>query len=143
MNLSRFRANPHGIAGEQFGSEIVLINLIKGNYYNITENSAVFIWNILQQHPAGLPQLSEAMTVHFDVDLTTATQTAEAFLQQLLAEDLIVETGETAGEIAPMIPDKKQPFSAPKLVVFDDMQDLIVLDPVHDVDAQKGWPFKK
>ncbi|WP_428658053.1 PqqD family protein [Runella sp.] len=143
MSLSYFKANPHGIAGEQFGNEIVLINLIKGNYYNITESSAVFIWNILQQYPISLPQLSQALTIQFDVDLTTATQTAEVFLRQLLSEDLIVETAENIEEFTPMIPDKKQPFNAPKLVVFDDMQDLIVLDPVHDVDAQKGWPFKK
>jgi hypothetical protein len=28
----------------------------------------------------------------------------------------------------------------PKVVVFDDLADLILADPVHDADEQVGWP---
>ena len=31
-------------------------------------------------------------------------------------------------------------FSAPVVETFADLQDLIVLDPVHEVDATAGWP---
>jgi hypothetical protein len=27
-----------------------------------------------------------------------------------------------------------------ELQVYDDMQDLIMLDPVHDVEITEGWP---
>ena len=33
----------------------------------------------------------------------------------------------------------RAPFVAPELKRYADMQDLLLLDPVHDVD-EKGWP---
>ena len=36
-------------------------------------------------------------------------------------------------------PSKKKAFAKPKLSKFGDMQDLLLLDPIHDVD-QQGWP---
>ena len=33
----------------------------------------------------------------------------------------------------------KLPFVAPKLETYTDMQDIILLDPVHKVDS-RGWP---
>jgi len=30
----------------------------------------------------------------------------------------------------------------PKIEIFSDMQDILLLDPVHDVD-QSGWPILK
>ena len=34
----------------------------------------------------------------------------------------------------------RQPWSAPVLETFTDMQDLILLDPVHEVEPTRGWP---
>jgi len=34
-------------------------------------------------------------------------------------------------------------FTNPTLEIYDDLQAMIMLDPVHDVDIQKGWPHKK
>ena len=31
---------------------------------------------------------------------------------------------------------------APKLTVYEDMQDLLLLDPIHDVD-ETGWPARR
>ena len=41
---------------------------------------------------------------------------------------------------SPSIP--RAPFHPPVLNVFSDMQDLLLLDPIHDVDAT-GWPMPK
>jgi hypothetical protein len=34
------------------------------------------------------------------------------------------------------------PFTPPALTKFTDMQDLLLLDPIHDVGSG-GWPAKK
>jgi len=31
-------------------------------------------------------------------------------------------------------------YERPDVQVFDDLADLILLDPVHDVNEQFGWP---
>jgi hypothetical protein len=33
-------------------------------------------------------------------------------------------------------------WSSPVLSIYDDMQDLLLLDPIHDVD-ESGWPAIK
>jgi hypothetical protein len=34
------------------------------------------------------------------------------------------------------------PFEPPILERFDDMQELLLLDPVHEVSDEEGWPAR-
>ena len=36
----------------------------------------------------------------------------------------------------------KSAFLPPEIDIFSDMQDILLLDPVHDVD-ESGWPILK
>jgi hypothetical protein len=40
---------------------------------------------------------------------------------------------------APAAPAAGAVFAPPRLEVFDDLQDLFLVDPIHDVD-EAGWP---
>jgi hypothetical protein len=33
----------------------------------------------------------------------------------------------------------KKPFTDPVIEIYTDLQDLLLLDPIHDVD-DRGWP---
>jgi hypothetical protein len=33
-------------------------------------------------------------------------------------------------------------YVEPEIVEFDDMQEMLLLDPIHEV-KDKGWPYKK
>ena len=46
--------------------------------------------------------------------------------------------GEPAAS-APVEATERAPFVTPRLERYTDMQDIILLDPVHKVDSQ-GWP---
>jgi hypothetical protein len=39
-------------------------------------------------------------------------------------------------------PAERATFIAPVLAVYTDMQDLLLLDPIHDVD-EIGWPTRR
>ena len=41
---------------------------------------------------------------------------------------------------APELPTTGGPLPEPRLEKFDDMQQLILLDPVHEIDETAGWP---
>jgi len=51
---------------------------------------------------------------------------------------------EENGSSAPVeaAPRAKEPFERPVLEKFTDVQELLALDPVHDVDGS-GWPRPK
>ena len=34
-------------------------------------------------------------------------------------------------------------FVAPTLERYEDIADIIAMDPVHDIDTTKGWPHRK
>ena len=38
--------------------------------------------------------------------------------------------------------DADQDYQTPVIEVFDDLAELIMIDPLHEVDAERGWPVK-
>jgi hypothetical protein len=78
---------------------------------------------------------------------TAAERMAEhvhAFLSSLRDNDLVV-IARSVGEIvtgAREVAAHKEAiagFEAPELVAYTDMQELLLLDPIHEVD-ERGWP---
>lgn len=61
------------------------------------------------------------------------------FLGDLAAENLISAAEGSAPLLAPSDDDGAAEFPAPRLERYTDMQDLLLLDPIHDVD-ERGWP---
>ena len=62
------------------------------------------------------------------------------FLDALIDADLVVEVDAPAGPT----PDDAAPwpdaFAEPELEHFDDIADIMTMDPVHEVDLNRGWP---
>ena len=67
------------------------------------------------------------------------------FLDELAQETLIVPGPTGESNTAPSRPETTEkdtevrPFQPPVLQKFRDMQDLLLMDPIHDVD-EAGWP---
>jgi hypothetical protein len=64
------------------------------------------------------------------------------FLEELVVEKLLIPV-DTDGEARAPNTEAvvtRAPFDAPVLEKYTDMQDLVLLDPVHDFDAAEGWP---
>ena len=75
----------------------------------------------------------------------SATEAVSGLLEELTTASLIVPAPETnsngAGPAAngagPAKPQAQ--YAAPKLSTYTDMQELLLLDPIHEVD-ESGWP---
>ena len=68
----------------------------------------------------------------------------KAFVQDLLDKEIFVET-EGAGEDAPALFEDQALADGFLLEVseYAEAQDLILADPIHDVDVDMGWPIMK
>ena len=67
-------------------------------------------------------------------------------ISELLEEELIVPCTDL-GSVAPvesevLSREGRTEFQRPVLRKFTDMQELLILDPIHEVD-EAGWPNKK
>jgi hypothetical protein len=130
------RINTPQISHQTIDGEVVAINLENGCYYSLLDLSAS-IWHQLAggvSRAAILDAVTRAYPSHPD-----ASEQVSTFIDQLLADGLVVEEGaEAVAAPAVALPDA---FTAPKLEKFTDMQELLMLDPIHEVDSM-GWPHK-
>ncbi len=142
----RFRINTPKTSHETIDGETVIINLDSGNYYSLIGVGAD-VWRFIESG-ATVGEIIEVINhqyegAHIENDINR-------FIAELQEEDLIVHDKErrpeSNGEINTQIEietGKKRPiFEAPILNKYTDMQDLLLLDPIHEVD-ETGWPTPK
>lgn len=138
---TRYRINTPQIVHEAIDNEVVIVDFETGNYYSLEDVGAV-VWTTLAAG-ADSAAIVQQIDAHYDcADADLASITSE-FLGELVEQGLIVPMAASDDSISlPKLNGAsavKSPFSAPKLNRYTDMQDLLLLDPIHDVD-ETGWP---
>lgn len=134
--------SPNVIA-EVLDDEVVMIDLLHGIYYNVKGSGAV-AWRCVVAG-ANTDQICQVLAGGAEVDPEMATAVG-AFVAQLVSEGLVTEvtdsTTEVEGVSLPVV-DPATTFDPPVLERFDDMANVLLADPIHDVDPDKGWPSKQ
>ena len=137
----RFSIFDNNIISDVFGDEVVLVNLETGVYFSLRA-SATQVW-IRLQNSCSIDEIVAELASMYEVDGSVLAQDSNNFIAQLLEKQLLkvnpsgekisIEANQNSGKIA---------YVAPVLEVFSDMQEILLLDPVHDVD-KAGWPVSK
>jgi len=137
-----FRVNAPRVIFENIDGELILVHMEKGAYFTTNEVGAL-LWGLIE----GRATAAEMVTVlhtEYDVSRADAEAALGAFLERLTGEDL-VSLEDPGVERTPPRRDAvtaRRPFQAPALQSYRDMQDMLALDPIHDVEAA-GWPVPK
>lgn len=122
---------------EELDGELVAINLDTGIYFSIKDDG-VTIWNDLV---AGHSVQALQALVADNEALVAGIMT---FVRELVENGLMRET---VGPLSPTSPAATAAVASamqmPELESFGDMQSLLLLDPVHEVDGDAGWPQVK
>lgn len=132
-------ATPEVVA-EDFGAEIVVLNLADGRYFSL-RGVAAALWRDAQAGYA--PGALSAAAGSVDPALGDAV---DAFFTELLKAGLIRECGTVAdqrGGGAASVGELLRERQAPVFEAFDDMAELILSDPIHDVEEDIGWPVRR
>ncbi len=146
---SRFKINVPKIVHETIDGEAVILNLDKGNYYSL-DGIGVEIWGFIENN-ANLGSITERIRNNYHGDQGGIEVTINKFVSELIEEDLVVLDNENItendesphGQVQTGLKETKPDFEAPKLNKYTDMQDLLLLDPIHDVDETEGWPTRQ
>jgi hypothetical protein len=128
-------ASPN-IVWQAFDEESVVINLESGIYYSLNPSGAL-IWGLLE---SGASPAEAAARVLQSGAPPEADGQVLGFCEKLLQEGLIAPAAngaapKTASTQTPL------PWAPPSVSIYTDMQDLFLLDPIHDVD-EAGWPSR-
>ena len=145
MSNQRFRVNTPTVTHETIDGEAVIINLDSGNYYSLVEAGS-FIWGLIEKGASAREVQNVVLQTYQGSDADIDRGVEELFVQ-LQQENLIVPVnGDGSFDLTPLdqvVPSnnnhEKPSFKTPSLHKYSDMQELLLLDPIHDVD-EAGWP---
>jgi hypothetical protein len=126
---------------ERIEGEIIVIDLSTGSYYSLRDVGAA-IWTELERGAAE-DEIVVALERRYEASSEEIDAAVRRLVKELAVEGLIESTSAngdgTADTPSSEGNESRKAFSAPVLEKHTDMQDLILLDPVHEVDA-RGWP---
>ena len=137
-----YRVNSPRVIFENIDGELILVHMERGAYYTTDEVGAV-LWGLIESR-CSVAEMCDALRSRYDADSGVIEDAISMFLARLVEEDLVCNGGSSSAgpkpEGAPV--GEKRPFRPPTLQSYRDMQDMLSLDPIHDVEAA-GWPVPK
>jgi hypothetical protein len=92
----------------------------------------------------GVDEVAEAMGAGTG-ELENVRRLVANFTTQLLAESVLIPR-QSSPQSAPQIHLNRNAavaFGPPELTKFEDLREILLLDPVHQVDPQSGWPNRQ
>jgi len=146
--LSRFVINHPKVIHETIEGETVLVNLDSGTYYSL-DGIGAEVWALVERG-APVGGIIEWVASRYEGTRVDIEKALFLLMEELQREALIV-TDETreSGDLADYDGSgtveaglHTATFVPPVLHKYTDMQDLLLLDPIHDVD-EAGWPSHK
>src|SRR3954453_3365588 len=134
----RFRLNSPQVVAETIEDEAIVVNLTTGTYYSVKGDS-ILLWNAIVGG-ASVDEIAEVAAELTEESRQTAAAAVDGFCESLVREGLVVERDagdDTAAKVD--LSGGGRGMLEPTFETYADMQDLILLDPVHEVD-ERGWP---
>jgi len=130
------------VVAEDFGGEVVVLNLANGRYFSLLGVSAD-IWRDLARGHKPRDLIDYAAAARASLGEAVA-----ALISGLISEGLVRPLTDSEGRASPMEAASAAAAllaceEVPPMESFDDMAELILADPIHDVDEDIGWPVKR
>jgi hypothetical protein len=138
----KFRLNSPDVVQEELEGEVIVVHLVSGSYYSLTKSGADVWKRLVAGHAAGA--IVDHLTEITDGTRPIIGPTVDQFVADLVDEQLLVPAapeieGLPIAAAAPLA--ERTPFEAPRFEKFTDMQELLLVDPIHEV-AEAGWPLQ-
>jgi hypothetical protein len=141
--MAIYEVNRPMVSAELFDGETVIIHFDTGNYYSLDAFGSI-VWQAIEQR-LDLDTLTEILKNHLATSEETVSARVEKTVRELIKEEL-VRPGTTSADSDPAekldlssLEPGKLSDDAGALVKFDDLQEMLLMDPIHDVD-EAGWP---
>lgn len=134
---SVYRINFPDVISEAMELEQVVIDLKSGCYYNMNE-FATEIWRRIE-FGYNTEEIIQELTNSSQQMKEDSVLLIKEFIKKLEEEQLIVVTEIDANKKTKKIPSSNLKFGLPSYQKFDDMQEMLLLDPIHEV-SEAGWP---
>jgi len=141
----RFRINTPTVVHETIDDEVVIIDFDTGAYFSLGPVGAR-VWRGIDKCDCA-QEIAAAIRREFACADADVGADVARLLDEFRREKLIVPLENGAQSRSPSAADvaaasdsaASRPYTAPVLHKYTDMQELLLLDPIHEVD-ETGWP---
>jgi hypothetical protein len=141
--MTLYKVRDRNVVSEIIDEEAIIMDLNTGSYFS-SEGPGAVIWDgIVCGFEAA--QIKDRVHQAFSAEPGELNKDFETFVASLVANRLVDVTHKiiTSGLdwSVPLPPDRRA-YDPPALNKYDDLQNLALLDPIHDVE-EAGWPNRK
>jgi hypothetical protein len=127
------------VVDEDFGGEFVVLNLADGRYFSL-RGVAASLWRDVRAGHA----VDAIVAAVGRVESTLARDVAGFFAALVEAGLIRPSASAAAAQVdAVSVAELLHERAAPVFEAFDDMAELILSDPIHDVEEDIGWPVRR
>lgn len=140
----RFQIDRSAVASEVIDGEAIILHHGSGDYFS-TDGVGAVIWQWLGESKSA-NQITRLLKVSFPQASADIAGAVDAFLTNLLKHELIREVasdGAMPPAPAQQATNLGDDFTPPILHVYSDMREVLLLDPIHEVEEVAGWPVPK
>ncbi len=138
------QVNTPAVVSDIIEGEAVILNLVNGNYYSL-EGVGAEVWDWLVQGNS-IESVAQELSNRYPLTQEQIEPEVMALIEELEVENLITKVDVlknknqdfTLQDGATVEPG--QAYQTPKLMKYTDLQDLLLLDPIHEVGPD-GWPL--
>ena len=135
-----YQLNEEKMFFDMADGQAVVINFVSGMYYGTTALGSVILERLVKgcapREIAGAVKALPGCPEDFDAQL-------KAFITQLRDKEILLDCETHPGGGAEIGDTALTDGFGLALDEFSEVQDLILADPVHDVDVEQGWPIFK
>lgn len=136
-SAQRFSVPELSVAHQALEDEVVIVHLTRGHYYSLSTSGAEAWIAIADGRSIG--EVVALLAARYDDEAAISGEVA-TFVSGLLAEGLIVAANDVgAPAVAPEVAAEKVALTPLTWTKYTDLEQLMLVDPIHEVD-EAGWP---
>jgi len=141
--MARYRVRDKNVVSEIIDEEAIIMDLNTGSYFS-SDGPGALIWDgIVCGFEAA--QIKERVHQAFSAEPAELNKDFENFVASLVANRLVDVSHKIISsglDWSMPLPADRRGYDPPVLKKYDDLQNLAMLDPIHDVE-EAGWPNRK
>jgi hypothetical protein len=134
--MPRFSVQESRFAVDDLDGETIVMDLLDGKLYLFEAGAAV----LLRQIVSG--ETTEHMELFVEKMYGQEALMAFQNLLQRLVEKGVLSELTSSQEVSSSESDWPATLGEIVIQEYDDMSSIITMDPIHDVDPGRGWPFQ-
>lgn len=134
-----YELNSKNVVQDTIDGEVLAIRSDTGAYYSMSGPAASAWLGLISGH--SIDDLAAAIAAHHGIDDRAIGDDLDRFAVLLAQETLLVEShgGPASGELSLPSDTRGTPWTEPVFEKYTDMEDLLLFDPIHEVQPA-GWP---